>query len=83
MREADEHLIAFRTRPCACRSCFWRAAVRFLRRRAIKAFRGVVLECTQTGERLVDVALLRLELADAVGDPLEREPVLSGAGLGR
>ncbi len=57
-----------------------RAAVRFLRQRAIKAFRGVVLERTQTGECLVDVALLRLELADAVGDPLEPEPVLGGAG---
>src|SRR5439155_23896750 len=44
------------------------------------ALLGLALEGAQAGERLVEVAPLALELADALGDPLEPAPVLRRPG---
>ena len=55
-------------------------ALRFLHQRTIETLVGFGLERTQALQRLVDVAPLVLELADALGDALEPAPVLRGTG---
>src|SRR5262249_28177615 len=51
-----------------------------LDQRAIEAFFRVALEGAQTGQGLVEVAALALQLLDALDDALEPEPVLCRAG---
>src|SRR5262249_1088029 len=51
-----------------------------LDQRTIEALLRVALEFAQARQRLVDVAALALELADAPGDPFESEPVLRRPG---
>src|SRR5262245_2973499 len=52
----------------------------FLDERAIEALLGLALKRPQAGQRLVEIAPLLLELADALGDPLEPASVLRRAG---
>src|SRR5262249_9907230 len=56
-------------------------ALGFVQQRAIEALLGLGLEGTQAGKRLVEITPLVLELADALGNPLEPAAELGRPGF--